>query len=120
MSEGGDSSDSRESSRTYLYNLRRSAQKPGRLCLALLTAGLLAGCTTFSVLQTDESPDERTIKTSIKATAWFSSAQSLTRLKALQTDKTQSFGTEAIGQHGSTNLVEALRVLDSILGKIRP
>ncbi len=86
------------------------------LGLLLLACG---GCTTFSVSQIDESPNERTIKTDIKATAWFSSAQNLSKIKALQSDKTQSFGSDAIGQHGATNTVEALRAIVEILKLVK-
>lgn len=81
---------------------------------------LLTGCTTFHVTQTDESPNERIIRSEIKATAWFSSAQNVAKLKALQTDKTQSFGTDAIGQQGATNTVEALKSVARILELLRP
>lgn len=83
-------------------------------------AWLACGCTSFHVTQTDESPNERTIRTDIKATAWFSSAQSVAKLKAIQTDKTQSFGSEAIGQQGATNTVEALKSIAHILELLRP
>lgn len=78
------------------------------------------GCTTFHVTQTDESPNERIIRSDIKATAWFSSAQNVAKLKALQTDKTQSFGTDALGQQGATNSVEALKAIAHILELLRP
>jgi hypothetical protein len=90
------------------------------LALALFTAVLLTGCSSFHVTQTDESPNERTIRTEITATAFFSSAQNLSKLKALQTDKTQSFGVDALGQQGATNTVEALRQVVRILELLRP
>ena len=86
------------------------------ICLPLA----LAGCTTFTVKQTDESPNERTIRTEISATAWFSSAQTVSKIKALQTDRTQSFGSDALGQQGATNTVEALKSIADILRLIRP
>ena len=89
------------------------------LAAACLTA-CLTGCTTFHVKQTDTSPGERVIQSEITATAWFSSAQNIAKIKALQTDKTQSFGTDLMGQQGATNMLQALQALDSILGKIRP
>ncbi len=91
---------------------------PFWLAIALLAGG--AGCTTFEVTQTDESPDERFIRTHIKATAWFSSSQSIAKIKALQTDKTQSFGSDAIGQQGATNTVEVLKSIARILELLRP
>jgi hypothetical protein len=80
--------------------------------LNLLAIGFLlaTGCTTFKVRQTDESPNERIITSEIRATAWFSSAQAIAGIKALQTDKSQSFGTDSIRQQGATNaaaIVEA-------------
>ena len=86
------------------------------ITLLLLT---LAGCARFSVTQIDQSPGERTITTRIKGTAFFSSAQSVTKLKALQTDKTQSFGTDNINQ-AATNGVEALTAIARILEALRP
>lgn len=81
---------------------------------------MLFGCARFSVMQTDASPNERTITTKISGTAWFTSAQNVTRIKATQTDKSQSFGTDSIGQHGATNTVEALTAIARILEAIRP
>lgn len=88
------------------------------LLLTLSAAG--PGCTQFRVTQTDESPDERIIRTEIRASAWFSSAQNVSKLKALQTDKTQSFGSDTIGQHGTTNAVQALNSIVRILELLRP
>ena len=88
--------------------------------LWLLTLALLTGCTQFRVTQTDESPDERIIRTEIKATAWFTSAQNVAKLKALQTDKTQSFGSDIIGQQGATNAVQALNSIVRILELLQP
>lgn len=88
--------------------------------LSLLLTAAMTGCTTFHVVQTDESPNERIITLDIKATAWFSSAQTVAKLKALQTDKTQSFGTDALQQHGATNSVEALKAIAHILELLRP
>lgn len=81
---------------------------------------LLTGCTTFHVTQTDESPNERTIRTEVRASAWFSSAQNIAKIKALQTDKTQSFGADSLGQQGATNTVEALKSVAHILELLRP
>lgn len=91
-----------------------------RSMAALLLLMLCAGCTTFHVVQTDESTNERIIKTDLKATAWFSSAQAISKIKALQTDKTQSFGSEAIGQQGSTNMIRTLEAVVRILELTRP
>lgn len=88
------------------------------LLLILLIA--LSGCTTFHVTQTDESPGDRIITTEIKGTAWFSSAQNLTGLKAVTTDKQQLFGAATLGQQGATNFVEALNALARIAEAARP
>lgn len=85
--------------------------------LILLSA--LCGCTNFHVTQTDESP-QRKIRSDITATAWFSSAQSVAKLQAIQTDKTQSFGTVGMQQQGATNVVEGLKALSRILELMRP
>lgn len=81
---------------------------------------LCSGCSHFSVTQTDDSPGERTIRTRIAGTAVFSSAQHIAKIRATMTDKTQSFGSEGLGQQGATNMVDALKSIDSILGKLRP
>lgn len=94
--------------------------KHAQTILFALIAVSLTGCTTFQVSQTDESPNERIIRSEIKATAWFSSAQSIAKIKALQTDKTQSFGTDSITQQGATNTVEALKAIAHILELLRP
>ena len=85
--------------------------KPNLITLAAAVLGL-AGCARFSGTQIDESPNERTITTRISGTAFFSSAQTVSRIKAVQTDKTQSFGTDALGQHGATNVA---RIYDAAL-----
>ena len=88
-------------------------------CLLALVVGL-TGCTTFRVVQTDTSPDERIIRSEISATAWFTSAQNIAKIKALQTDKTQSFGTEAIGQQGATNTAAILKAVADLITVIQP
>jgi hypothetical protein len=80
----------------------------------------LSGCTSLRIEQTDLSPNDRTITTTVKATAWFSSGQTLAKLKAITTDKTQSIGTDQLSQHGATNTVETLRQLARILELLRP
>jgi hypothetical protein len=88
--------------------------------LAVILAMLFAGCTSLTIEQRDESPDQRTITTTVKATAWFSSAQTIAKLKATTTDRTQSFGTDSIGQQGATNSVAALQAIARILEALRP
>jgi hypothetical protein len=80
----------------------------------------LCGCTSLRIEQSDTSPNERTITTSVKATAWFSSGQTLAKLKAITTDKTQSIGTDQLAQHGATNTVATLMQLARILELLRP
>ncbi len=64
-------------------------RNPATTLAAVLVALLgLAGCARFSVTQIDESPNERTITTRISGTAFFSSAQTVSKIKAVQTDKT--------------------------------
>jgi len=89
--------------------------------LAMLIGSLaLLGCTSLRIEQTDASPNERTITTTVKATAWFSSGQTLAKLKAITTDKTQSIGTDQLSQHGATNTVQTLQQLAHILELLRP
>jgi hypothetical protein len=91
-----------------------------KLITTALVALTLAGCATVRNHQIDESPGERKITSETTATTWFTSAQTLTKLRALQTDKTQSFGAAGIEQHGATNAIEALREIRGILEAINP
>ncbi len=91
-----------------------------KLCSIMLAITCVCGCTSLRIEQTDTSPNERTITTTVKATAWFSSGQTLAKLKAITTDKTQSIGTDQLTQHGATNTVETLRQLAHILELLRP
>jgi len=96
-------------------------RNPATILAAVAVALLgLAGCARFSVTQTDESPNERTITTRITGTAFFSSAQTVSKIKAVQTDKTQSFGTDALGQHGATNVAETVDALTRLIQSLRP
>ncbi len=89
---------------------------------ALFLSLLLCGCSTFRVVQRDISDENngREIVTTITGRAWFSSATHLTQLKALQTDKTQSFGAGTYGQQGATNGLAALELLARIAEAVRP
>jgi len=84
---------------------------------------LLSGCAQMRGKQTDisYSPEgvKREITTSINAATWFSSAQIIDKLKATQTDKTQSFGT-SVSQQGATNTLATLQALAQILEALRP
>lgn len=99
-------------------NEGRGAPVLRSLCLLLLIS--LSACTSLRIEQIDQSPNERTITTRVSATAWFTSAQTLAKLRATTTDKTQSIGTDQLTQHGATNSVEALRQLARILELVRP
>ena len=89
--------------------------------ITIAAVGLtLAGCTTFRVEQTDESPGERKVISNIKGTAWFSSAQAITQLKTIQTDKTQSTGFSSLNQTGPTNTVDMINALTGFLNALRP
>lgn len=81
---------------------------------------LLAGCASFHLTQIDESPGERTITTELKGRAWFSSAQTLTKISAFTSDREQKFNAGNIGQHGPTNFLEALNALARIAEAVRP
>lgn len=71
-------------------------------------------------MQEDTSESGRSIKTQVKAVAWFSSVNKLTGVKLTQTDKTQSVGTTSIGQQGETNMVAILNALAGVLSTLRP
>ena len=87
-------------------------------CLAAVMLATLCGCANYHVNQRDITTNEggtsRQITTTISGTAFFSSAQHINKIKATQTDKTQSFGTESVGQQGATNAVEALKELNTM------
>jgi len=92
-----------------------------RLTWSVTLVVLFTGCTSLRIEQTDESPNERTIKTTVTATAWFTGGQTLAKLKATTTDKTQSIGTDQLGQQGTTtNAVAALAHIAHILELLRP
>ena len=89
--------------------------------IALLV--LCAGCARYHITQRDSSTNEdgtpgREITTSIKASAWLSSAQSISNLKATQTDKTQTLGASSTTQQGATNIVDVLNALANVIGAL--
>jgi len=85
------------------------------LLLSALT--LLTGCANLTTTQTDVSP-ERTITTTVKATALFTSTQVIEKLKATTTDKTQSVGTSGIDQQAvSENAVKFMESAERIAEK---
>jgi type IV secretory pathway VirB10-like protein len=83
------------------------------ICLALLA---LVGCSSFDAEQT--APDGTSTHVRIKTL--FDGKSEVAKLKTTQTDKTQGVALGSLSQESSgTNAVDALRALDSILGKIR-
>ena len=85
------------------------------LLLSALT--LLTGCANLTTTQTDVSP-ERTITTTVTATALFTSTQVIAKLKATTTDKTQSVGTSGIDQQAvSENAVKFMESAERIAEK---
>lgn len=96
----------------------RAAGVIGSSALLGIALCLLCGCTSFHVTQMDEASD-RTVRTDIMATAWFSSAQAIAKIKATTTDRSQSFNSDSIGQQGATNTVEALKAVAHILELIK-
>jgi len=85
------------------------------LLLSALT--LLTGCANLTTTQTDVSP-ERTITTTVKATALFTSTQVIEKLKATTTDKTQSVGTSGIDQQAvSENAVKFMESAERLAEK---
>lgn len=91
----------------------------------IILALALAGCARFHTKQTDQSFTEdgkplRSITTRAASSTLFTSKSQLANFKAQQTDKTQSATVGSLTQESSgTNTVEALRAIDSILGKIK-
>lgn len=83
------------------------------LCSIVLTA--LCGCAQISVRQT--AADGR--ETRLSGVVWFSSAQSLAKLRLTNTEKTQSVGAEDLGQRGATNTVAAIEALTRLLSTLR-
>ena len=99
--------------------------KQALLIAALLIAALLCtGCASFKTKQIDERqlPDGSYTKVSTYAASrtLFTSKSDLANFKAAQTEGSQTASVGTLGQSSSgTNAVEALKSLDSILGKIR-
>lgn len=83
-------------------------------CFIAPLLAVLAGCAQISVRQT--AADGR--ETRLSGVVWFSSAQSLSKLRLTNTDKTQSVGAEDLGQHGATNTVATIEALTKLLGTL--
>jgi hypothetical protein len=86
---------------------------------AIIVMLLLCGCASIETTQIDESP-ERKIATTTKARSWFSSQQTISKLKATTTDKTQSIGTDGVEQRGATNTAATIEALGRLLQAIKP
>jgi hypothetical protein len=107
---------------------RRGGSTGTGVALCLLTFGALGitGCASFTTHQ-EETRDEpigtnihhTKIVTRAASRALLSARSSLTRFSAVQTEGRQSATVGSLEQQGATNTVEALKALDSILGKIR-
>lgn len=88
-----------------------------KIFLSLISLAALTGCANLTTTQTDVSP-ERTITTTVKATALFTSTQVIEKLKATTTDKTQSVGTSGIDQQAvSANAVKFMESVERIAEK---
>jgi len=112
--------------RESFHQLRKSAAAPPVALLALFLVPLLfltPGCAGFANRQEDRSlvihPDgtreERTITSRQEARTLFDSKSALARLKATQTDKTQSLGIGALEQESATPNVAGAVGLEQIL-----
>lgn len=90
------------------------------LLLALLAAGCAVNRPEFreTVVAADGSSTERRLTVSTWS-LWPASTDLAKQRASL--GKTMTLGTSDLGQEGGgTNVVETLRALDSILGKLRP
>lgn len=94
------------------------------LVIIIVAAFSLVGCARFKTIQIDErkAPDGENTKitTTVSASTFFTAKSELTKFNAKQTEGSQSASVGGLGQTtNGTNAVEALRALDSILGKVR-
>jgi hypothetical protein len=101
----------------------KSAAHPFAAALAAFTLCLLTGCAvnrpvlTERTIGTNGVVTERTLK--MTSFVVWPATSSLDRQRA-SIGKTMSAGTQGLEESGGgTNVVEALRALDSILGKIK-
>ena len=94
--------------------------------MAATAAGLLTlcGCAfnkPFVLTQETSTNGVVTLKRTSSVTFALWPATSLLERQKLGNGKTQSIGTDGLEQSGGgTNLVEALKALDSILSRIKP
>jgi hypothetical protein len=92
---------------------RKSLPAAAALLLIALVP-VFTGCTSFVVEQGDTSP-ERAITFKLRGHAWFSGSQTIANLKAIQTDKSQSFGTDSINNRGPTNAVAVIEAATKLV-----
>ena len=87
--------------------------------IVILACIALSGCAVIHSKQTDISPGEREIKTDVHGYALFSSSQTLQKLSAKTTDKTQDFGLAGLSQQGATNSAATIQALAELIKAIR-
>ncbi len=88
--------------------------------LSILILAALTGCSTYTTVQRDISP-ERTIETRVSVSTFWDSKSQLANSKATQTDKSQSASLGALAQEStSTNLLGELEAVVQILKLVRP
>jgi len=105
----------------------RALRGTARLCIVLAVSSasvLFSGCAFNKPLVITEERGTNgivTIKRTSSITFALWPATSLLERQKLGNGRTQSIGTDGLEQQGGgTNMVEALKALDSILGKIKP
>lgn len=100
-----------------------TAHTKTKLALACILVGA-TGCAQFSTKQRDiriaKDGSRTEVVTHAKSSTFFSAKSNLTKWSAKQTEGSQGAEVGGLAQQGSTNTVEALKAIDSILGKIRP
>lgn len=100
----------------------RKRELPASIAVLGFLCGLLflaPGCTSFRVEQGDVSP-ERSITFNLSGRAWGSGQQVIAQLKALQTDKSQSFGVDSVSNKGPTNAVALIEATTKLLNAAKP
>ena len=90
----------------------------------LLPTLLITGCARFHGEQRDISiakdGTRREITTELSGTAWFSSAQTLTKFSANQTDRSQGFNGTGVQQQGATNTAAVVDAVTKLVIALRP
>lgn len=91
----------------------------GLAAIGALLALVFCGCAVVHSTQRDISPNEREITTKVTGYALFSSTQTLQKLSAKTTDKTQDFGLAGLGQQGATNSAATISALAELIKAMR-